>query len=350
VRDDKAGLSMDITKLMPCESLQYRFDNTTSFPAGKPFADTSFIWDFGDGTRLTPAPLSVSHSYAAPGSYKVKLILIDTNYCNAPDSVDRDLGVSPFVDARFETPLSGCLPHTAAFNNISLAGEDFQWYFGDGVSSTEFNPSHTYTSAGTYHVKLIVIDSNTCNIIDSAETDIVIYPVPEARFSASPVPPITNTPTTFTNLSNGAVRFTWLFGDGDSTIRHTMDTVMHQYNITGTYNACLIAYNEFDCTDSICQPVQALVNPLLDVPNAFTPGRFGRNGIITVAGFGIVKLTWKIYNRWGQVVFESHDRKIGWDGNFKGKPQPMDVYAYTLDAEFFDGRKVRKTGDITLIR
>jgi gliding motility-associated-like protein len=69
-----------------------------------------------------------------------------------------------------------------------------------------------------------------------------------------------------------------------------------------------------------------------------------------VAGFGITKLTWKIYNRWGQLVFESRDRKIGWDGTFKGQPQPMDVYAYTLDAEFFDGSKARKSGDITLIR
>ena len=93
-----------------------------------------------------------------------------------------------------------------------------------------------------------------------------------------------------------------------------------------------------------------MITPLLDVPNAFTPGRFGRNGVVNVAGFGIVKLTWKIYNRWGQLVFATNDRKIGWDGTFKGQLQPMDVYAYVLDAEFFDGQKVRKTGDITLIR
>ena len=350
VRDDQAVPDMDITKLMPCESLQYRFDNLTSFPAGKPFADTSFIWDFGDGIRIAPGPESIQHSYAAPGTYKVKLILVDTNYCNAPDSIERDLRVSPLVDARFDIPLDGCVPHTATFNNTSLAGEDFQWDFGDGATSAEVSPSHTYTTPGTYHVKLIAIDSNTCNIIDSAEADIVIHPLPVAGFTTTPIPPVMNTPTTFTNQSANAVRFTWLFGDGDSTIKESMDTVMHQYNITGTYDACLVAQNEFGCTDTICQPVQALVNPLLDVPNAFTPGRFGRNGIINVAGFGITKLNWKIYNRWGQVVFESRDRKIGWDGTYKGKPQPMDVYAYTLEAEFFDGRKVRKTGDITLIR
>jgi FOG: PKD repeat len=350
VRDDEARLDMDITKLMPCESLQYRFDNLTSFPAGKPFADTSFIWDFGDGIRTAPGPQSIEHSYTAPGTYRVKLILVDTNYCNAPDSIERELRVSPLVDARFETPSSGCAPHTAEFNNTSLAGKEFYWDFGDGATSTEVHPTHVYTTAGTYPVRLIVIDSSTCNISDTMETNIVVYPVPVAGFSAAPDPPVVNTPTLFTNQSANAVRFIWYFGDGDSTIKENMDTVMHQYNITGTYDACLVAQNEFGCTDTICQPVHALVNPLLDVPNAFTPGRFGRNSIINVAGFGITKMTWKIYNRWGQLVFESRDRKIGWDGTFKGKPQPMDVYAYTLEAEFFDGRKVRKTGDITLIR
>jgi gliding motility-associated-like protein len=57
-----------------------------------------------------------------------------------------------------------------------------------------------------------------------------------------------------------------------------------------------------------------------------------------------------IWNRWGQKVFESADINSGWDGKFKGVVQPMDVYAYTLDVEFFDGTKVNKKGDITLIR
>jgi gliding motility-associated-like protein len=61
-------------------------------------------------------------------------------------------------------------------------------------------------------------------------------------------------------------------------------------------------------------------------------------------------MDWKIYNRWGQKVFESTSRKIGWDGKFNGKIQPMDVYVYTLDVTFSDGKKLRKTGDITLLR
>jgi gliding motility-associated-like protein len=61
-------------------------------------------------------------------------------------------------------------------------------------------------------------------------------------------------------------------------------------------------------------------------------------------------MNWKIYNRWGQVVFQSNNPDYGWDGTFKGTAQPMDVYAYTLEATFFDGKKTTRKGDITLVR
>lgn len=350
VRSDKADLAFISNKLQPCESLNYRFENTTAFPPTKPFKASSFTWDFGDGTRVTPGEQVIEHGYAAAGTYKTRLILHDTSYCNSPDSIEKELRVSPLVDARFETPPSGCAPYTAIFNNTSLAGQEFYWDFGDGTTSNEVNPVHVYNNIGTYRVRLRVVDTSTCNKEDSTYMDIGVHPLPTAEFSVAPVPPVTNRPTVFTNLSTGGNRYVWLFGDGDSTIKTTMDTVGHQYNATGTFNACLITFNEFNCSDTICKPVEALIDPLLDVPNAFTPGRFGRNSYISVAGFGIAKMTWRIYNRWGQLVFETNNRKSGWDGTFKGQPQPMDVYAYTLDVEFSDGRKLRKTGDITLIR
>ncbi len=61
-------------------------------------------------------------------------------------------------------------------------------------------------------------------------------------------------------------------------------------------------------------------------------------------------MDWKIYNRWGQLVYESNNPYLGWDGRYKGAIQPMDVYGYTLEATFFDGTKTHRKGDITLIR
>jgi len=69
-----------------------------------------------------------------------------------------------------------------------------------------------------------------------------------------------------------------------------------------------------------------------------------------VRGFGIARMKFTVWARWGEKVFETASKEIGWDGRYKGKLLPMDVYAYTLEVQFTDGTKTTKTGDITLIR
>lgn len=353
-RDDRAILDFISQKQGPCESLEYQFTNLSVAPTGKPFGNQSFIWDFGDNTpRVTTGTLPVKHTYAAAGTYLVRLILIDTNYCNAPDTLERELRIAPQVDARFVTPPAGCVPYNAVFSNVSLAGQQFFWDFGDGTTSTAVSPTHLYANTGTYTIKLVAFDAETCNKVDSTEFTITVNPVPQAAFSFGPSPAQENTPTTFFNNSIGGSRYIWYFGDGDSTIRTTMDTVKHQYNATGTFTACLVTINQFGCTDTVCQPVQAVIKALLDVPNAFTPGRpgnSGKNHVVRPQGFGMSRIMFRIYNRWGQKIFETTDPKQGWDGTFNGVLQPMDVYVYTLEAEFTDGTRVSRKGDITLIR
>ena len=351
-RNDQALLNFVPLKLPPCQSLAYQFTNTSTFPAGKPFGASSFVWDFGDGSNpLTTGPGTINHSYASAGTYIVKLMLVDTNYCNYPDQAVDTLRVAPLVKAQFVTPAAGCVPYLASFNNTSLAGQQFIWDFGDGSpTSTAFSPTHLYPNVGSFTISLIAIDSATCNIIDSTRQTISVNPRPQAAFTDQPIPPVANTPTVFYNSSIAATHYKWLFGDGDSALKLTMDTVVHQYQRTGTFQACLIAFNQFECTDTVCQPVETIINPLLDVPNAFTPGRFGQNSIIRVQGFGIASMDFRIYNRWGQIVFQTNNPNQGWDGNYNGKPQPMDVYAYTLEAIYFDGTRTTRKGDITLIR
>ena len=196
-------------------------------------------------------------------------------------------------------------------------------------------------------VKLRAFDSTSCNKIDSATFTITVSPIPTASFSYNPNPPQENTYTNFINQSIDATKYTWNFGDGDTSAEVNPT---HIFPATATYNVCLNAANDAGCSDDTCIDVRSLIRPLVDVPNAFTPGRFGINGHISVVGFGISEMHWSIYNRWGQKVFESNSIKSSWDGTFKGKIQPLDVYAYTLDVVFSDGTKYRKTGDITLLR
>ena len=350
VGDIQATINFNPVKLNPCDSFKYRFDNVSSAPVA--FNNTSFTWDFGDGSpRITAGTASVFHNYAAPGTYNVNLVLTDTAYCNAPDSLTIQVRVAALVKAQFTTPPTGCAPYTAEFTNTSLAGQSFQWNFGDGGTSTDINPTHVYATAGTYTITLIANDPGTCNLIDSTKQTITVANNPTANFSFAPATPAENTPTTFTNQSSpDAVNFVWNFGDGDTLQTTSRLDIKHQFNASGTFNVCLIAINAAGCPDTTCQPVSAIVTDAVDVPNAFTPLSSDINNKVFVKGFGITKLQFIIWNRWGQKVFETNDVDIGWDGKFKGVVQPMDVYAYTLSVEFSDGKKATKKGDITLIR
>ncbi len=345
--DNVAKLGFVPQKTGLCTDLSYIFTNTSTATRGV-FSSNSFMWDFGDGSpRITTGPSPVTHTYAGPGTYIVKLILSDTAFCNSPDSVKKTVRLSPIVKAQFVTPAEGCVPYNAVFNNTSAGGLSFFWDFGDGQTSTDDNPTHLYTAVGKYTVKLYAFDSSSCNKIDSTQFTISVLPLPIAAFSYTPDPPKENTFFQFNNQSVGAIKYLWRFGDGDSS---TLANPRHLFNATDTYNVCLIATNSAGCSDTTCIDVDAIILPLLDVPSAFTPDKFGTNSIVRVQGFGIKELSWKIYNRWGEKVFETTTQAIGWNGYYKGKLQQMDVYTYTLDALFSDGKKIRKTGDITLIR
>jgi gliding motility-associated-like protein len=357
VGDLKADLALSFGKVGACTALDYQFNNLSTTLPVRPFTDSSFIWDFGDGSPQVVAGLnSVPHTFPAVGSYNVRLMLNDTAYCNSPEILDTIVSVAANVEARFETPTAVCAPYTAVFTNTSIGGQSFQWDFGDPASgadntSTLANPTHFYANPGVYTIRLVANDPNTCNKTDDTTFTLTISDRPTANFSYTPVVPVENTPNIFTNLSSvNSVSFKWLFGDGDSLVTTSRGNVEHQYNSTNKFTVLLIAYNSVGCPDTATQEVTTLVVPALDVPNAFTPNSNDINSKVLVRGFGIAKMRFIIWNRWGQKVFETGNRSEGWDGRVKGVVQPMDVYAYTLDVEFFDGTKTTRKGDITLIR
>ena len=354
--DNRVTPSFTRAKLGACTSNQYQFTNTSTNSQSTSFGPQSFVWNYGDGSANDTASLTPPriHTFPGPGTYFVTLTVIDPAFCNAPDTLRDTLRINPTVDARPAGPALGCAPFTASFQNNSLAGITWKWEFYDAVSNTligtsaAFEPTFLFPNVGTYKYRLIAFDPTTCNLTDTSEfLTLKVLPKPTASAGWGPNPPQANVPVSFTNGSINANRYLWDFGDGENS---TQPAPVHEYNATGTYNAYLVAYNEAGCSDTAFLVVDVIVNPLLDVPNAFTPGRFGSNGVVSVRGFGIGKMAWKIYNRWGQVVFESTSKKSGWNGYYKGVLQPTDVYTYTLDVEFTDGKKLRKTGDITLLR
>ena len=348
VGNNKINLDFVSSKIPPCTNLSYSFTNTSIATNGG-FKPNTFTWDFGDNTpHVTQGHTPpVTHTYAGPGTYNVKLTINDTSFCNSPDDTIKTIRLSPEVKALFTTPARGCVPYDAVFKNQSLGGLNFLWDFGDGTTSTEDEPTHLYNNVGTYRVTLQAFDSTSCNKVDSTSFTITVSSIPNASFMYNPLQPQENTVTNFMNQSTGATQYLWNFGDGDTT---NDVNPSHIFPATSTYNVCLKATNDAGCADDTCISVKSIIKPLLDVPTAFTPGKFGVNGRIRVEGFGIAEMHWAIYNRWGQKVYETNNRKSAWDGTYKGKIQPVDVYTYTLEVTFTNGTKAKKTGDITLLR
>jgi gliding motility-associated-like protein len=343
-------------KIGLCNSTTYEFTNT-SFPSDATvFNSKSFVWDYDDGSPKDTAnktPVRI-HTFPGPGTYFVKLTAIDERFCNTPKTDTQKVIIVTNVKAIPMQLSGGCSPFSPTFQNNSLNGVTYLWEFVDAATgniigtSTDFAPTFTFANQGTFKYRLIARNAATCNLADtSAYFSFSVLKSSIAKFDWTPKPIEAEELVRFINLSSFATNYLWNFGD---TITSTLFEPTHIYAKKGIYNVSLTAFNTAICAQTVVQPVIVVASQLLDVPNAFTPGKFGTNSVVYVRGYGIGKMDWRIYNRWGELVFKSVNKKEGWDGFYKGKLQPMDVYTYTLDVEFVDGEKAKKTGDISLLR
>jgi gliding motility-associated-like protein len=347
VKDDSLFASFTVTKVDSCNPFTATFTNTSTTNNGPAGPNVVYTWDFGDGSSFT-GPNPPLHSYLAASSYVVTLTMTDTNACNNPSVFTLNIDyTSSLVASDFLMPDSICLPALVQFLDQSTNATTWNWTFGDGNSSTQASPTNDYTSVGTYTVFLVAGNPTTCNLFDTTQKVIAILPTPTADFNWAPNPPEANKPNTFTNLSTGATNYFWDFGDGKSD---TTKDPIHIYDKDGTYNVCLTATNKYGCRDTVCKPVRGLVLPLVDVPTGFSPNGDGINDVVYVKGYGIQTMTFRIFNRWGEKIFESTDKARGWDGRYKNVMQEMEVYGYTLSVTFFDGTKDFKKGNITLLK
>ncbi len=348
VSNDTMRADFEYTLMDTCTKPYVVINNTSAPRKGQILSDAGFEWFWGDNSSYKGAQ-PPQHLYAQPGTYRIMMVMTDTGACNSPDTVIKTVEINPvFVKAGFTHRDTVCVGDTVKLSNTSVNAETYQWFFGtDQGKSDEINPFMVYDKPGTYSVLLISGNPKSCNGRDSISRTVVVLPRPTAAFTYTPILPETNVPTNFTNKSQLATHYQWSFGDGNGS---TEENPVYQYNRSGNYTVCLTAINEWGCLDMVCRNITADVRPLADVPSAFSPNGDGANDILYVRGFSIQSLDFKIYNRWGELVFETQNQSVGWDGTYKDTPQEMDAYGYTLFITFYDGTTMKKQGSITLLR
>ncbi len=321
-----------------------------------------YEWDFGDGTisnEVDPSP----HDYGTYGDFVIRMTATN-GQCMDTYQINVSIGAIPPIVDFDATPKEGCLPLVVEFENLTQFADPstYQWEFGDGqrVSAVE-NPTHVYRNPGTYTVTLSASNITGQRTEMLKEEFITVFATPQASFT---IPDeyrqvFTGEEVRFVNLSEGADEYIWKFGDGNESFEFEP---IHAYPDSGIYDITLIAINtETGCTDSISlsSQVQVLLGGKSDVPNAFTPSRAGpgtassnplQNDFFLPKVEGVSQFNMKIYNRWGELLFESNDKNIGWDGYYNGVLMPQGVYVYRLELVYENGRRETKLGDITLIR
>ncbi|MBN2681526.1 MAG: PKD domain-containing protein [Bacteroidales bacterium] len=315
-----------------------------------------YFWDFDDGTTSNLEEPAY-HAYESWGEYEITLVATGA-HCS--DSVKHTVFiVAPRPVASFGTSASGCPPFVVEFENNSQFGSSYLWDFGDGIYSSDQFPVHTYYNSGTFLVSLTVTGDGGVDIAQDAV--ITVYDQAIANFSVSPVVVfLPDQPIKCFNLSSNAYYSWWNFGDGSTS---TETSPAHTYTQEGEYDISLKVCSEFYCCDSTEKlgEVSAKTSGEIVFPNAFAPNQSGPTGgaynpndnhnqIFFPISFGIAEYNLNIFNRWGELVFESDDVNIGWDGYYRDKLCKQDVYVWKVRGKFADGKEFVKVGDVTLLR
>jgi gliding motility-associated-like protein len=339
------------TQLFPATTVT--ITNTT--PNAASFTNN---WDFDDNQTSTNVfPTTVT--YSTWGDYIITLVT-SSQFCR--DSISDTVRILPPIPiAAFEGTGTGCRPYSITFQNNSQFGSTFTWNFGDGSSSSAVNPTHIYFNPGVYDVTLTVVgDGGTVSIvgIDS----VIVYDLPQPAFIATPTTASAGTdPIVLTNISQNAISYIWDFGDGSPQEVSVSPT--HIYEEEGSYQITLIATSADGCVDTFKLASLITINEetSLNVPNAFSPNLSGPSGgvfdplsttndIFHPVIKGVKNYELSIYSRWGELLFESKDAKVGWDGYYKGKICTQDVYIWKIKASTFDGTQLNEAGDLLLLR
>ncbi len=265
-------------------------------------------------------------SYSSPANCICNPINIDSIIANFSTSITNkcDSTIIQFIDL------------STAVNSTVVS---WLWDFGDGNTSVLQNPVHDYLNAGTYNVSLIVTSST--NKTDTFTMTIHVSANQTLNVQANAFPKSICIGDSTTLTASGANTYTWSGG--------VINGLPFSPTTTTTYTVTGVDANGCSNTSSVTVYVNDDGKPIF-IPSAFSPNGDGANDcfrVKTTANFKSYYLA--IYNRWGELVFESDDPTLCWDGYHKSEKALIGTYYYFLKAETNCG-KVFKKGDITLIR
>lgn len=341
-------------------NFSFSYDTCVSGPVA--FVDESITeastiqewsWDFGDGNSSMEQ--NPEHLYDIPGFHEVSLTIMDENGCEETFSQTVKYFPAPAVVIVEPSTFLGCQPATIFFNNLSTPIDDsydIVWDFGDGTTSGEISPSHFYEDLGVYDISLEITSPLGCFASESWDSWIEVLPSPTAAFTYNPRElNIFDNTANFVDESIEPAVWDWRFGDAGFSIDQNPSFAFPD---SGSYEVQLVVTHESGCTDTTVQILDVMPEVRYFLPNAFTPNNDDINDFFVGNGIlgGMTNFRLDIWNRWGELIFETNDPSQGWNGRKRntGKLSPNGVYIYLASYTGPRGEFVELKGYATLIR
>jgi len=338
---------------------QVVYQDYTRLNANNPGTIKSF-WDVvGTSTarfeQQTYFNTTVTH--LSPGLNTLKWSL-QVDDCVVSDNVVIDYRHIPI--AQFTPSVTeGCYPLTVTFQNNteSITKVSYYWDFGDGNSSGNTSPTHIFEYPGLFTVTLIVSRPNEKDATYTALIDVWDHPV--ANFSVQKdVIFIPDDKGVFFDRSTDAVTWLWCFDyqlNRDCYASSTDRNPIYKYENPGFYDVSLEVSNKYGCTDFILvnRAITVEMQGWITFPNAFMPYTSSDHSKAFKPAYSDVdKETFllQIFNRLGQLIFETRDIDEGWDGYYQGQLAAQAVYTFTATGSYISGKQFRESGTVMLVR
>jgi gliding motility-associated-like protein len=351
-------------ELFPNPTADFSFDPIAGcYPLDVNFTNQSttngaadFRWSFGDGNTSTLD--NPSHTYLANGFFNVELVVQTTEKCIDTVQLNLDSAVHVSLDSSknlidFEfAPNTGCPPLQVDFIDRSTheGAVDLFWNFGDGNLGQDSLATNTYTRTGYYDLGLMMIAKEKCvdTLVKTIDSAIHVLEAPSALLLVSD-----------TSLSIKAPNFQF---DGRAAQNYSQSffiiedqiidglIVDYTFEDTGTYVVKQVLINSLGCTDTALVNVYVYDVFEVIIPNVFTPNGDGINDRFEPKAIGVYDYKLKVFNRYGEMVFQSNNLGLQWDGRIRGKKAQSGVYFYQIQMVDFESKKHEYRGSLTLLK
>ncbi|MFD1631634.1 gliding motility-associated C-terminal domain-containing protein [Pseudopedobacter beijingensis] len=339
-------------------------NSTAVLEINNPLANHTYVWYDENNNQLTTGSTYTTATLNASAQYFVEAITNGNCNSSSKATITVTVVATPLAPASLTVQNAGAVcsgSGTTISVDNPVNGIEYKWY-NDKTGGTAIYTGTSYSTGNITENKTYYVEAVTTNgCTSTTRTAVTINVIAKLNTPIAKVLDRTTNSVTFSwNAIATALAYEVSIDGGLTWIQASSGANGITHTVTGLKPGEIISFSVRALGSSACEQSagSALVdgdinNPIgndVFIPNAFTPNNDGQNDIFLIYGNTLDKVNMKVFNQWGQLIFESNQTGKGWDGTFKGQAQPSGVYVYLVDIGFYDGSKTTKKGTVTLIR